>query len=390
MTTIYYYAHAVEHGVKIGTTINYKATLSTYSRHGDKITEIAVGKCTNKSIDSHLKEYLKRLNTNVKIDMQSSTEVYAITHEQASEIISYIQRNNSIKFEVVQNIISPVSMYEVKTVPMLYIKQRYGSQIIPYKYQRDPDIVHSEEINIYIKLKYMERHFNLSMIVLCKSVVDDQYEIIDGNHRCLAISQIPAGHPCLARGIQLTIYNEQLTPLELMDIFRDLNQAKPMSDIYIKDNYIESYRTKIIERLNMSFPNCLSYMQLITYSHQMSIEKIKSFVTSDVIVSLVKSRIIEGRGYEELLQYIININNILCAILESDGSIEEKHTSMQLINGNKKLTLQSFTKAYELIAKRIVSVCARRKTNSMFVLGLLPQLELIDMLDNIRLHYDNV
>ena len=389
--SIYYYAHAVEHGVKIGTTINYKVTLSTYSRHGDKINELAVCKCTNKSIDAHLKDYLKRLNTNVKIEGQSSTEVYAITHEQACEIIKYIQINNNISFEVVQNIIAPVAIYEVKTVPMLYIKQKYGSQIIPYKYQRDPDIVHSEEINTYIKLKYMERHFNLSMIVLCKSTIADQYEIIDGNHRCLAISQIPLGHPCLARGIQLTIYNETLTPLELMDIFRDLNQAKPMSDIYIKDNYIESYRVKIIQQLLEIYPNCISNISYITYSNQIPVEKVKSFVTSDIIVSLIKSRVIEGRGYEELLQYIININNVLNLIIDTEESIEEKHIAIQLINNNKKLTLQSFSKAYELISKaKQAQIKARKKIEHRFVLGLLPQLELIDMLDNIRMHYDNV
>jgi hypothetical protein len=237
----------------------------------------------------------------------------------------------------------------------------------------------------------MERHFNLSMIVLCKSTVDDQYEIIDGNHRCLAISQIPAGHPCLARDIQLTIYNETLTPLELMDIFRDLNQAKPMSDIYIKDNYIESYRAKITQQLLEIYPNCISHVQYITYSHQISIEKIKSFVTSNVIVSLIKSRIIEGRGYEELLQYIININNTLNLIIDTEESIEEKHTSIQLINGNKKLTIQSFSKAYEVISKsKQLQIKTRKKIERRFVLGLLPQLEIADMLDNIRLHYDNV
>jgi hypothetical protein len=388
---IYYYAHAVEHGIKIGTTINYKDTISKYSRHGDKINEIIVVKCNNKSLDEILKKSFKLLNICVKIPNQATTEVYSMTHDQAIEILKYIEINNNISHEVIQNIISPISIWETKTVPLLFIKQRYGSSIIPYKYQRDPDIIHSDEIGIYIKSKYMERYFNLSNIVLCKSDIDDQYEIIDGNHRCLAISRINTTHPCLLRTIQITIYNIQLTPVELMDIFRDLNQAKPMSEIYIRDNYIESYRAKIIHRLLERYPECISNISFISYSTQISIEKINSFITSNVIVSLVKSRKIEGRGYEELLQIIINTNNILCSILDIEESIEEKYTTIQLINGNKKLTLQSFTKVYESICKmQVTHNKTRKKIDYRFMIGLVPQLDIIDIIDNIRIHYDNV
>ena len=87
------YAHKVEKGVKIGWTTNYKKTMATYGRHGDELKEIKIVEVKSESIDQKLKKILYDLKLNVKINEQSTTEVYNLTEEQVTEILNYIKND---------------------------------------------------------------------------------------------------------------------------------------------------------------------------------------------------------------------------------------------------------------------------------------------------------
>ena len=118
------YAHAVESGVKIGWSTNYKNRMRSYTSHGDNIRELATCHASIE-YDQVIKRALIDLGRQVKIpDQESSTEVYNITGTQAIEILNYLNNKKTINAQIIANIIMPESIWSIEKISLLEIKKQ--------------------------------------------------------------------------------------------------------------------------------------------------------------------------------------------------------------------------------------------------------------------------
>ena len=380
------YAHAVESGVKIGWSTDYKKRLRTYMSHGDIIRELAT---CNAAIefDQLIKKALINLGRQVKIVGQESTEVYSLTHAQAVEILNYLGSKKTITPQIIANIIMPESIWSIEKISLADIKKQYGSQMIPFKFQRDPTIKHTEEIRDYIITCYMEPWFRIPEITLCKH--DQVYEILDGNHRCIAISQIPEDHPALSLMINCARAS-YLTEAEKIRVFRDLNKSKPMPDIYVKDNYCTYYVDKVITALVTKYGEVIREKPKIAGAVPF-VDRIRQFITSENIITLINSGDIDGIGYRELYNYIIHVNDMVLSVYNfaaADGkdsgkeSNKAEYIAICEING-AAYPIRDFTEAITDINRTI-----NKKIKSKFMLNLVPKTRIIDIKARIEANYE--
>lgn len=376
------YAHAVESGVKIGWSTNYKNRMRSYTSHGDNIRELATCHASIE-YDRVIKRALIDLGRQVKIpDQESSTEVYNITGTQAIEILNYLNNKKTINAQIIANIIMPESIWSIEKISLLEIKKQYGNQLIPFKFQRDPTLKHTEEIRDYITSCYMEAWFRIPEITLCR--LDQRYEILDGNHRCLAISQIPDDHPALSLVINCA-KAIRLNESEKIRVFRDLNKSKPMPDIYVKDNYCTYYVDKILTSLITKYGEVITERSKIT-SGRPFVEHIRQFVTNENIITLINNGDICGIGYRELYNYIVYLNDLVLSVYNFVSDAESpqpaEYKAMCELNG----AVYSIKEFNEVIAdmNRVVG----KKIKHKFILNVVPRLRLIDIKPRINSMYE--
>ena len=376
------YAHAVESGIKIGWSTNYKNRMRSYASHGDNIRELATCRVTIE-YDQIIKRALIGLGRQVKIPGQeSSTEVYQITDAQAIEILNYLNNKKTISAQIIANIIMPESIWSIEKISLLEIKKQYGNQLIPFKFQRDPTLKHTEEIRNYITGCYMEAWFRIPEITLCR--LDQQYEILDGNHRCIAISQIPDDHPALSLVINCAKASK-LTESEKIRVFRDLNKSKPMPDIYVKDNYCAYYVDKILTALITKYGEVINERPKITSARPFA-ERIQQFVTNENIIKLINNGDICGIGYRELYNYIVYLNDLVLSVYNFVSDVESQqpveYKAMCELNG-AVYSIKEFNEVIDDI-NRLVD----KKIKHKFILNVVPRLRLIDIKPRINSMYE--
>ena len=377
------YAHVVESGIKIGWSTNYKSRLASYKSHGDVIRELATC-CTTIEYDRVIKHALVDLGKQVKIaGQESSTEVYKLTATQAIEIVNYLGSKKTITMQIIANIIMPESIWTIEKISLLEIKKQYGNQLIPFKFQRDPTLKHTEEIRDYITSCYMEAWFRIPEITLCK--LDQVYEILDGNHRCIAISQIPDDHPALSLVINCAKASK-LTEPEKIRVFRDLNKSKPMPDIYVKDNYCTYYADKILTACIARYGEVINEKPKIIGGRAFS-ERIEQFVTSENIILLINTGDICGIGYRELFNYVVQLNDLVLSVYnfvadEQQESGKAEHKALCEING-ANYPIKEFNDVMADV-NRVIG----KKIKHKFMLNLVPKLKLIEIKPRISSMYE--
>jgi hypothetical protein len=380
------YAHLVESGVKIGWSTDYKQRKRSYMSHGDIIREIALATADQK-YDQIIK--LALADQRIKINDQSSTEVYQITDTQAKEILTYLHKNKTINARIITNILSPGSAWCIEKIKLADIKTKYGNLLIPFKFQREPTIKHIDEIRDYILTCYMEPWFRIPEVTFCHDAKSEVREILDGNHRCLAISQLPADHPALSMYVNCS--TALLTDVEKIRVFRDLNKSKPMPDIYVRDNYIAYYTEKVTTLI------ATRYGAAVTEKSKLSakpfVEKITEFINSENIILLINLNEISGIGYRELYTWIVSLNDLLIQVYNFVNEAPESHqltgldcqTVWQAICelNTASYPLKDFNEALVEINRGI-----NKKIKHKFLLNLLPKLKIIDIKPRIQACYE--
>jgi hypothetical protein len=367
------YAHQVDAGIKIGWTTNYKQRCKTYASHGDTIQEIAVCRTATIEHDTIIKKALVNLGRQVKIADQSSTEVYQLSAAQARDIVAYLSLRGVISEQIIANILAPESVWQVEKITLRDIKRQYGGQLVPFKFQRDPTIKHTEEIREYIMTCYMEPWFRIPEITLCR-LDDMRSEILDGNHRCIAVSQIPDDHPALSLSISCC-RAVRLTEPEKIRVFRDLNKSKPMPDIYVKENYIEYYTGKVNAQL------IARYGPEINTPRPFS-DRVAQFITSENIISLINTGDIQGIGYRELYNYIVQLNDLVLSVYNYVAQHDDVYKAMCEINRGP-IILKDFKEAAAELERS-----AGKKIKHKFILNLVPRVKLVELKAHVHSMYE--
>lgn len=90
------------------------------------------------------------MKLNIDIQDQNSTEVYNLTDLQACKLLEYIKNNNNIERSVVEYICKNRNSEEWISLSFRKFRDLYGTQYIPFKFQRPVDEKHVKTyLNIY-------------------------------------------------------------------------------------------------------------------------------------------------------------------------------------------------------------------------------------------------
>jgi len=304
------YSHKVELGIKIGYSSNYKSRLSQYTSHGDIIKEIKVVNIISKDIDDTIKKYLYKLGLNVIIPNQSSTEVYNIDEKRASLLLDYIENNNNIQFGNVEQICLR-DIWTQENVELLKFRSLYAGYYVDFPYQRPIDEKHATNISNYIMNEYNTVCYNLQPITVLLTK-NNKYEIVDGAHRTKAILDIPEGHPSLYSTILVTTCNVILDENRRINIFRNINNCKPMADIFVRDNYLTKLSDYLKTELRKTYNfDCVLDVKRNSATEYITCSEIDDFTTNKNITDLLKLNMVKGLDYKEFLDLLVNTNNTL-------------------------------------------------------------------------------
>lgn len=408
MPTIY--VHKVDRGIKIGYTDNYEQRKRQYSSHGDTIIELGLYEILDKKQDDELKRILYKLGKNVKIPKQSTTEVYDLTEHEAKDICQYLETNKEISEEIVMSILNPAPKFTMTTKTMEEFKQKYGNTYVTYRHQRAPQEVQIGRLRSYIMSSYMKPTFYLTPIILAKNKYD-QYDIIDGNHRSIAISRIPNGHPSLKQQIHLNIKETVTNNIEMTQIFRNINEALPMSKLYVADDFLSNTLEDTFKQINQvyardSAKDCVKITMFQTYINKSTL---REFITRENVIYLIHNDHIKGIQEKEIFFVIRDLNTVAYnAIIDVAGfdifrskfpkDYDERMQDLisYLRNFNKRVkddNLDTLQKVIDDIRRSIVSesviprnsmktkVEFKKETKEPFVLGLFK----IDLLELFKM-----
>ena len=303
------YAHKVESGIKIGYSSNYKSRLSQYKSHGDIIKEIKVVNIISKDIDDILKKYLYQLGLNIQIPNQTtSTEVYNLDETKVLLLLNYIENNDNILYENVETICMN-NVWTQKIITLSEFRNLYAIFYVDFPYQRPVDEKHASTISNYIMDNYSNVCYNLQSITVLK-IKNNKYEIVDGAHRTKAILDIPEGHPSLKSNILLTICNLILDENRRINIFRNINNCKPMADIFVKENYLKTLSDYLKTELKKNYNfDCVLDKKRNNATEYITYNEIDEFTTSKNITDLLKLNMVKGLDHKEFLYLLIDINN---------------------------------------------------------------------------------
>ena len=227
------YSHIVENGIKIGWSTNYAQRRKQYASSGETIKPIKIINKAKKECDQIIKNTLIQLNRNVKIKDQSSTEVYNISKEQVIEMLTYIERHEgTITENIIEKIINAKTHITILTMTLKEFKEKINTTYKKFKFQRDTDEEHADNIKKFIEDKYLDDEFYLSPIVVARNK-NNTYDVVDGMHRIHAIGELDDNDPCL--NMLITIHQNEivLSEQQKLLLFCNLNKAKAMAEIYI-------------------------------------------------------------------------------------------------------------------------------------------------------------
>lgn len=311
------YVHKVDRGIKIGYATDYEKRKKQHATHGDTIVELGLYEFNSKKLDDDLKSILHKMGKNVVIPGQSSTEVYDLASHEAKAICSYIQTHQKVSREIIESILNPTPKFAMSIQTLGEFKLKYGNTYVPFRHQRPAQEKQVKILYEYITNSYMQDTFYLTPIILVKNK-NEQYEIIDGNHRSIAISRIPLGHPSLKQSIHINIKESETDDKSMIQMFRNINSAVPMSQLYIADDYIEDMVKFTSEQLNKIYPGNVvrDDEKVIAFQSYINVAKIAELITRDNINNLIQNERIKGIEQTDILHFVKDLNTIAYNNLE--------------------------------------------------------------------------
>lgn len=315
----YLYAYKVTAGIKIGTTINLEKRKTQHSSAGNEIEFFATVKINKKELDGVLKASLIELGKQIKQKNSSSTEVFRVSEEETKAIFSYIKTFQIINTEILRRILEADTVCEQKISTLKELKENYSNgTFVNFKYQRIPDTDHVNDIRKYIMENYMRLTFVLPPVVIIKQ--KDNYEVVDGMHRCMAIKEIPDDHPCLKYKISISCYNKNLADSDRIVIFRAINKSKPVHEIYLDPNATKSILTKAAGQLQKDFGT--SIIEKNATNIYIEKQHLVDLFTMDNINLLLQKNKIKGLTEKELYKLILDVNTFIYTnIMEIDNDL---------------------------------------------------------------------
>lgn len=317
------YVHKVDRGIKIGYAADYEKRKKQHATHGDTIVELGIYEFNNKKLDDDLKKILYELGKNIVIPGQSSTEVYSLTPHEAKTICSYVETNQDITKDIVSNILKPTIKFNMITKTLGEYKIKYGNTYVPFKHQRPAQEKQVKALYDYITNSYMKDTFYLTPIILIKNI-HEQYEIIDGNHRSLAISRIPNEHPALKQLIHINIKEQETSDKDMILMFRNINSAVPMSQLYMADDYIEDMIEHTTDQLNKiyTFDSIKNEEKTDMFQSFINTSKIAELITRDNINNLIQNDHIKGIEHNDIINFIRDLNTLAYNNIEQKAGFD--------------------------------------------------------------------
>jgi hypothetical protein len=228
---------------------------------------------------------------------------------------------------------------------LLDIKNMYGSKIIRYRHQRPLVSDHATELKEYIETTYNKDEFYLPPIVLVPND-NDQYEIIDGIHRCVAIAEkINEKHPCMNTHIYVIYKNIQANTHAAMKLFMNINKARPMPRLYFEENYIKKIykntETSIKYIYGSSIINDKENCTKCDISSKLNYYKLDEIINTNNIELLIINNDITGLDNNEIFKLIQKTNNSIIEKINFHMQIDVFNTFDSLTN-NHKIKLVNF------------------------------------------------
>lgn len=242
----------------------------------------------------------------------------------------------------------------IKQQSLLDIKKMYGSKIIRYRHQRPIVNQHILEIKNYIESSYNKKEFYLPPIVLVPNN-NDQYEIIDGLHRCVAIAEkINENHPCM-NITTLVLYKDILADsTAAMKLFMNINKARPMPCLYFEDDYIEKIYNNTVAKLKKMYGvDIINDTDKFIMTSKLNTNKLNSIINNQYIESLIINDKIIGLDNNEIFKLIRNSNNAAINYINVHMEINVFEQFNNLTNTQKRELSEFINKVLDTYNKEI-------------------------------------
>jgi hypothetical protein len=233
-------------------------------------------------------------------------------------------------------------MPDIVKKTLLDIKNMYGSKIIRYRHQRPIITEHILEIKEYIETSYNKKEFYLPPITLVPNN-NDQFEIIDGLHRCAAIAEkINEYHPCLNSTTYIIYINIKADTISAMQLFMNINKAKPMPRLYFEDDYIKKLETNTILRLKKVYgSDIINDTDKYVLSSKLNKYKLSEIINTEFIEKLIINNEITGLDNNEIYKIIKKTNNIAINYINTYMELDI-FSQFEKLNNKNKVDLAEF------------------------------------------------
>ncbi len=331
--------------------------------------------------------------------MYDNPKSYDFNTKDITTIFNYIEKHKSIKDDVIKQILKPQPRNKIELMTLANVKKAMtvDKTLKIWKYQRDVDNKHVQNIKNMIKETYLNPEFTLSTIHVFEK--NDKYYIIDGMHRCYAISEIEDDEPCMRQYIYVQHHTCNIEQQEI-SLFHALNEAKPRQNLTLDVDLLNSIKETFTKSViayygHLSVIRSTAYKT--TFDHRYNLELTNSFIDAKNINKLLYTRKITLPNAKELFEHFKLINKalLLCfpqsteeqSIFKGEDhklSDLEINEIVEIVNelNKAKVVLRSTDKKKEKVITTIENI--RDKHNEPLVLAFIYNINLVDVIDKIR------
>jgi hypothetical protein len=377
------YAHEILNppGVKIGRSENYEARMSSYKTHGDYIKELCVVEVENATeSEKAIHKALDVAGLRIKTAGEPGSEVFNVAPHQAvalllsnSELIkskncdvidegesphlSTTLPDSTTRFDEPPAALSDTLEWQVKEITIRdYIEMYRSGKIKKFKFQRDVEHMHMQNLKEYIRNNWYKKSFIFPPITL---IGVGTFDILDGLHRTLALDELEICARLGEKSDQATsrsvaalfnykifihIKNRNVDEESRLDIFRAINAGKPVDEIYLDDQTISATHRRIITELNARYP------YFITNSAPNEIQITQSCIVSNFsrqnLVELLMSGVIKDTSGQDIVAALVDINNSLITLTAHYIQVQEVSLCSRFGNKLKKEQLNDLLHCY--------------------------------------------
>lgn len=247
------------------------------------------------------------------IDLLSPGEKggYDLTEKDVSAILNHIKVNKTITNFAIKAILSPELNESVEIRPLVVIKHAIETRkLVKFKHQREENKEHIDSIKKYILNSYTSNSFTLSSLHVCKNEYGAE-EVIDGMHRCKAISQIDDDEPCMRHNIVVTIH-PCISMTDKLTLFKSLNKAKSIDKFDFEEEELKRMRDEVKQKFLAIYRNSIyDTVKKSEYYDRICINDLFEIVTTAELNKMSDREYIKDFTSDEICQFLQKLNNHL-------------------------------------------------------------------------------